>query len=257
MKINLIWNEKHRGKIRKLRGALQIYYDTAVPLAPLTIKINAPVMLRWLTLFAVMGYFVLAGALYTSANRNPASSIVAMDMLLPWKWGQWREALAEKPIPVPRSGPPAKPVPVSIIAAALPPPASPTPAPTSGAGSGTIFLTHLNQLIAAHDWTAANRLLLDTRNSAPSWFAPLAPVLAWREIRIAFELGDKLRAGYLVGQRLHFQKGDSTLALDLARESLQRGDREGARILAVKVLEQIPESIAARKFIESLDAPPN
>ena len=255
MKINLIWNEKHRGKIRKLRGALQIYYDTAIPLAPLTIKINAPVMLRWLALFAVLGYFVLAGALYTSANRNPASSIDAMDMLLPWKWSQWREALAEKPVPLPKSGPPATPIPAPIITAALPPP--PTPAPTSGAGSGAVFLAHLNQLIAARDWTAADRLLLDTRHSAPPWFAPLAPVLAWREIRIAFELGDKLRAGYLVGQRLHFQKGDSGLALDLARESLQRGDREGARILAVKVLEQVPELVAARKFLESLDEPKN
>ena len=253
MKINLIWNEKHRGKIRKLRGALQIYYDTALPLAPLTIKINAPVMLRWLALFAAIGYFVLAGTLYTSASRNPASSVDATEMLLPWHWGKWREALAEKPVPVPRAGPPAEPVAVPIIAATLPAP--PAPADASRPGNGTDFLTHLNQLIAARDWTAADRLLLDTRNSAPPWFAPLAPVLTWREIRIAFELGDKLRAGYLVGQRLHFQKGDAGLALDLARESLQRDDREGARILAVKVLEQIPESQAARKFIESLDGP--
>jgi hypothetical protein len=110
--------------------------------------------------------------------------------------------------------------------------------------------------MAGKKWAAAAELLRQTRRTAPAWLPAAADDLDWRDIRINFELGNKLETAYLIGQRLRYRKTESIRALDLAREAEQRGDRDGARIIGHKILEEVPDFPAARRFLDQLEEPP-
>ena len=251
MKLKILWNEKRHGKERRPKSALQIYYDYGVPRAPLTVKIYAPAALVWLSIGTVASYLLVSSGLSYWALRHPRSQIDPTDMFLPWEWSRVVEHYSHRR----ETSAPAAPVSGGATSPIVDVPRRPSiQVAANQQFNSSNFMAELDRNIAAGEWIAADRLLSASRRSNPESIAPLGSKLAWREIRIAFELGDKLRASYLVGQHLHFQRTDTVQAIALARESLSRGDSEGARLITVKVLERIPTSSEAKKFLEELDA---
>ncbi|MGH6630993.1 MAG: tetratricopeptide repeat protein, partial [Burkholderiales bacterium] len=90
----LVWEEKAGPKVRKLRGLVQIYPDNGLPDAPLTIKLNASMLLRWLGISAITGYLLVAGGLSLWLDQNPYNKIRFIDLLLPWHWSDLRSLRA-------------------------------------------------------------------------------------------------------------------------------------------------------------------
>jgi hypothetical protein len=95
-------------------------------------------------------------------------------------------------------------------------------------------------------------MIAAVRRAEPEWLGEVQSELEWQEARIAFLREDRPLLTLLIGQNLRRHPTEEVRALDLARRYREEGDLIGARMVARKVAEVLPDSEAARVFLEEV-----
>jgi len=110
----------------------------------------------------------------------------------------------------------------------------------------------LEALLRNGEVNAGAALIAAVRRSEPDWLGDVQSELDWQEARIAFLREDRPLLTLLIGQNLRRHPTEEVRALDLARRYREEGDLVGARMVARKVAEILPDSEAARVFLEEI-----
>ncbi len=115
------------------------------------------------------------------------------------------------------------------------------------------FFSKLDDAARRRAWSEVATMIHAARVTAPQWLPQVEAELAWREVRVAFEQDDRPQLLYLISQRLRTRKGEGGRALEFARWYCDRGELEIARLLAKRILQEVPSYVAGRNFLVELD----
>lgn len=116
------------------------------------------------------------------------------------------------------------------------------------------FQARISGMIERSEWEQAAAFVSEVRSTAPLWWEEVGREVNWLEARIAMGRGDRLAVIGLVTQGLRQNPPPVERALEFARDYLRQGQVDDARRLAGKVLEIVPHSWAAKRFIAEIEA---
>ena len=103
------------------------------------------------------------------------------------------------------------------------------------------------------EWDAAGELIGAARRIEPAWFSSVAPEIDWQEARVAFGRGDRLRVLQMIAFGLKRNPREVNRALGFAREYRAAGDREAELAIARKIIEIVPESAVAQRYLAEVE----
>jgi hypothetical protein len=135
--------------------------------------------------------------------------------------------------------------------------ATPSPIANRGPDLGKLnaasFTARLNEHLERKEWDGAAELILAVRRTEPAWFGAVAPELDWQEARVAFGRGDRLRVVQMIGFGLRRNHREVERALGFAREYRAQGIGDAELAVARKVIEIVPESAPAQRYLAELE----
>lgn len=118
------------------------------------------------------------------------------------------------------------------------------------------FIAGLDNATQRGSWAETMDMIHGVNKAAPPWLNNIEVDLAWREVRIAYEQDDRPQLLLLIGQRVRTQKGELARAMEFARRYRERGDVGTARLIAGRILQEVPGYVAAKDFfLETTETP--
>jgi len=115
------------------------------------------------------------------------------------------------------------------------------------------FQARLDEQLRREAWDAAAELISAVRRIEPPWLATIASELDWQDATVACARGDRLRCVQMMGMALKRNRREVERALDFARKYRAAGQHEAALLVARKVVEIVPESGPAKRFLAELE----
>lgn len=114
------------------------------------------------------------------------------------------------------------------------------------------IMAKLDGVMKRQAWAEAAAMLRELNTIGRTWPAAVETEFAWAGVRVAFEQDDKPELIFQIGQRIRIRKNEVARALDYARLCRDRGDRETARTIVGKILQEVPGYVAGREFLAKL-----
>ncbi|MBS0632340.1 MAG: hypothetical protein JSS11_10525 [Verrucomicrobia bacterium] len=137
--------------------------------------------------------------------------------------------------------------------------AAPAPAPAESVYATMApedVMAKLDGMMKRQAWAEAGAMLREVNSTGRTWPTAIETDLAWAGVRVAFEQDDKPELIFQVSQRIRIRKNEVARALDYARLCRDRGDRETARTITGKILQEVPGYVAGRDFLAKLNETP-
>ncbi len=116
------------------------------------------------------------------------------------------------------------------------------------------FSARLAGQIERGEWNDAAALISAVRSTTPTWWGEVAVELTWQEAKIAMASGDRLAVIGFVTQSLRQSPPPVARAVEFSREYGRQGQREDERRLAMKILEAVPQSAVAKRYLAEIEA---